>query len=184
MAGVYATRDVAPEFLTRRIFFLLGLAPGLASVGVEVTRGVAPMPLLDCLLSCELQELSWLLEAEQQETRRLQEELKKARDGFISVAEHQQLLAAQESRHTQAFAAVQESCERLSKQKEEADAALTQATKGYGEDLEKLERKSGEAEREMKELTDRLATLAVGIWGKDFMRPLCSLCLVDLWPCC
>ena len=129
------------------------------------------MPLLDCLLSCELQELSWLLEAEQQETRRLQEELKKARDGFISVAEHQQLLATQESRHTQAFAAVQESCERLSKQKEEADAALTQATKGYGEDLEKLERKSVEAEREMKELTERLATLAVGIWGKDFMRP-------------
>ena len=76
---------------------------------------------------------------------------------------------------------MQESCERLSKQKEEADAALTQVTNGYGEDLEKLERKSGEAEREMKELTERLATLAVGIWGKDFMRPLCSLCLVDLW---
>ena len=145
------------------------------------------MPLLDCLLSCELQELSWLLEAEQQETRRLQEELKKVRDGFISVAEHQQLLAAQESRHTHAFAAVQESCERLSKQKEEADAALTQATKGYGEDLEKLERKSVEAEREMKELTERLASLAVGIWGKVSMRLFtfcaCLTCgiVADFW---
>ena len=57
------------------LFFvlLLGLAPGLANVGVEVTRGVAPMPLLDLFYCfCELQELSWLLEAEQQETRRLQ----------------------------------------------------------------------------------------------------------------
>ena len=82
-----------------------------------------------------LQELAWLLEAEQNETRRLQEELTKAREGYISLAEHQRLLAAQESRHTEAFAAVQDSCVRLSKQKEEADAALTQATKGYGEDL-------------------------------------------------
>ena len=110
-----------------------------------------------------MQELAWLLEAEQNETRRLQEELTKAREGYISLAEHQRLLAAQESRHTEAFAAVQDSCVRLSKQKEEADAALTQATKGYGEDLEKLERKSAAAERDLKELAEPLEKLAVAI---------------------
>ena len=104
-----------------------------------------------------MQELAWLLEAEQNETRRLQEELAKAREeSHISLAEHHAILQ-----------------EELGKQKAETDAAPTLATKNYIEDLVKLERMAGVAEQVVQELAEQLEKLAVGICGKfHFILPL------------
>ena len=109
-----------------------------------------------------MQELAWLLEAERNETRRLQEELVKEREGsHISLVEHDKILQ-----------------EELGKQKTEFDAALTRATKEYIKDLEKTERKVVAAETVLQELAEPIERLSVTIWGK--FHHLFLLCFVSV----
>ena len=107
-----------------------------------------------------MQELAWFLEAERNETRRLQEELVKEHEGsHISLVEHDKILQ-----------------EELGKQKADSDAALTQATKEYAKDLEKTERKVIAAEMVLKELAKPIERLSIGIWAK--FRCLFFSCVV------